>query len=616
MRRIVILVSVLGLVVSLTAASASYDDPGQDFDLASAGYDDPGRDFVLADFDLASPADAAVDGHDHSTHDDFSTEVAGHSIEAAALDTPAAGHLPDNDHARGLVFDGLRPGAQDGPCGGAYEIPLPNDKVVCTHGPDAGPAGVDVRAERSVADLAAAAADAGGTAAEAGAGMPCIGDGVSGSRVQAIYAVASDRTDRYAEIEPLIEQWAGAVDEVFAHSAAQVGGERHVRFVTDAGCGLAVERVVLSPFGDDTMWTTINELAALGYDRDDRKYLIWMDAAVYCGVAQTYPDDQPGQDNLSNVRSGFARLDQGCWGGTHSVEAHELVHALGGVQPSAPHATAQFHCTDEEDRLCYKDSADVVLTFDCPVDNARYLDCNHDDYYHPSPSPGSYLDNHWNVADSGFLHAGAVGDPVPPPPPTNVPPEVSAVAPASTMLGDGAALDGTVSDDGMPGPYAVTWSQVSGPGTATFAEAGAEDTAASFSAPGVYVLMLMADDGELTGDDSVTVTVEEVAPPPAPTSTTETFSGSITRKWSTRTFETTVADGPADASLTFSSGRGKKAATVELTLNIYDAADDLVATSTGRSPVELSLTLGAGTYTWEVTGSKTSFSLEVTHMTS
>ena len=265
--------------------------------------------------------------------------------------------------------------------------------------------------------------------------------------------------------------------------------------------------------------------------------------------------------------------------------------------------------------MCYKDGTDVVLTYDCPVENAFYLDCNHDDYYHPNPPPGSYLDTHWNVADSSFLHAGPLGEP--PPPPVNTAPTVSAVAPANVMLGDGAALDGTVTDDGLPGPYTVAWSQASGPGTATFA-AAAEDTTASFSMPGVYVLRLTADDGELTGDDSVTITVEEEVappPPPAPTSTTEVFEGSLNRKWPARTYETTVADGAVEATLTFSSGRGKKAARTALTLNVYDANGTLVSTSTGPNPVGLTATLGAGAYAWEVTGAKTSFSLEVTYMT-
>jgi uncharacterized repeat protein (TIGR02543 family) len=48
---------------------------------------------------------------------------------------------------------------------------------------------------------------------------------------------------------------------------------------------------------------------------------------------------------------------------------------------------------------------------------------------------------------------------------------------------------------------------VSGPGTVTFGNAAAVDTTAGFSAIGVYVLQLTANDSELAAGDTVTVTV-------------------------------------------------------------------------------------------------------------
>ena len=80
-------------------------------------------------------------------------------------------------------------------------------------------------------------------------------------------------------------------------------------------------------------------------------------------------------------------------------------------------------------------------------------------------------------------------------------------------LPDTAALDGTVSDDGLPNPpntVTTTWSMDSGPGTVTFADVSVEDTTASFSVDGVYVLRLTADDSELTTSDVVTITVNPI----------------------------------------------------------------------------------------------------------
>ena len=72
------------------------------------------------------------------------------------------------------------------------------------------------------------------------------------------------------------------------------------------------------------------------------------------------------------------------------------------------------------------------------------------------------------------------------------------------------ALNGTVTDDGLPNPpgtVTTQWSKTSGPGTVTFANAGAVDTTATFSVAGAYVLRLTADDGDLSASDEVTVTV-------------------------------------------------------------------------------------------------------------
>ena len=101
------------------------------------------------------------------------------------------------------------------------------------------------------------------------------------------------------------------------------------------------------------------------------------------------------------------------------------------------------------------------------------------------------------------------------PTPTNQAPEVDAGV-DQTVAGSGSAkLVGKVTDDGLPNPPAIlttTWSQVSGPGTATFVKASAAQTTATFSAAGTYVLRLEADDGSVAGNDDVTITVT-AAPP-------------------------------------------------------------------------------------------------------
>ncbi len=318
-----------------------------------------------------------------------------------------------SDAARGLVYTSLFPTLPGSPCEGvAFEIHEETGAVSCTHGPDPAPPGVDVRSPRSLATLQAEARALGPAA------VPCIGNGTSGRRVEAIYAVSSDHVDRYDAIAPLIRVWASyTVADIVAASAWETGGSRAVRFVTDPSCQLVVDHVVLSPAADDDFGTTISELRAMGYVASDRKYMVWMDAAVVCGIAQFYGDDHDGPSNLSNgsalVQGEVERTDSGCWGlgGTDTpVEAHELLHTLGSVQNSAPNSTSRFpespgaHCTDDHDTMCYADGPGVVIDIVCTDPfHERRLDCGHDDYFSTSPAPGSYLDTHWNSADNSFL---------------------------------------------------------------------------------------------------------------------------------------------------------------------------------------------------------------------
>jgi hypothetical protein len=325
---------------------------------------------------------------------------------------------PAQNLARGLVYHGLQRAQDDGPCKTGFELLLPGARLGCTHGPDAAPPGRDVRRERSLGELAASTTAAGTSTSALAGGVPCTGNGVTGKRVQAVYAFQPDRGDNYEEIAPFIRLWAGVVDEAFNDSAAETGGVRHVRFVTDPDCTLDVAKVELSPTGVSSLAGTAADLAAQGFDRPDRKYLVWVDAYVFCGVATVKPDDRPSLDNANNGdgQPGMvARVDRGCWGGVNpSTEAHELVHLLGGVQPSAPNANDNFHCTDDAEALCYDDDGvldglvwahgrQVPLRSVCGSAHERLLDCGHDDYFHTHPPAGSYLATHWNIAASSFL---------------------------------------------------------------------------------------------------------------------------------------------------------------------------------------------------------------------
>ncbi len=109
----------------------------------------------------------------------------------------------------------------------------------------------------------------------------------------------------------------------------------------------------------------------------------------------------------------------------------------------------------------------------------------------------------------------------------NIPPLVAAGGEKTITLPETASLMGQVSDDGNPDPpkrVTVVWRQVSGPGDVTFADAASVATEAAFSAPGVYVLRLTADDGAASASDDLIVTVQP-EPDLAPDVAHWTFDG-------------------------------------------------------------------------------------------
>lgn len=92
--------------------------------------------------------------------------------------------------------------------------------------------------------------------------------------------------------------------------------------------------------------------------------------------------------------------------------------------------------------------------------------------------------------------------------PHNNPPVVEA-GPAVYTGASVATLQGEVVDDGRPEgkPLTVRWEVLEGPGEVSFQDATAAATAATFSAPGDYLLRLVGDDGELWVSDPVAVHV-------------------------------------------------------------------------------------------------------------
>ncbi|WP_225884536.1 RICIN domain-containing protein [Streptomyces sp. fd1-xmd] len=430
------------------------------------------------------------------------------TVEAAAsapAAAPARDKEPDplaaapaNESARGMVYDGLQPAPKGDRCVGVYRT----GDGHCTHGPDAPPKGVDITKEippavketAPAADPAkpstddpatkegggrpqdAPAADGAATkdsapqpaAAEGGqtvaAGPPgqtvqCDGDGSTGNRVQVVYVHAPGK-DRYSEYVASFRKWAADADLIYSASAKETGGVRHIRYVTAADCTPTVLNIELPANALAEFSATNRALAAKGLDRRDRKYMIFADSQVYCGIGTFAGDERPGQNNQSNFGPSYGRTDSGCWGG-HTA-AHELGHNLGAVNNSAPNTSRGAHCTDEYDVMCYSDTPYYPKMRNICTNQAseNILDCNHDDYFHTSPKPGSYLATHWNIADNQFLMktrgGGGGTDPGPNPNPT--PTQKPSPTPTKKPTGGPTATAAQIQSNSV----VVSWPKVEG----------------------------------------------------------------------------------------------------------------------------------------------------------
>jgi RHS repeat-associated protein len=91
-------------------------------------------------------------------------------------------------------------------------------------------------------------------------------------------------------------------------------------------------------------------------------------------------------------------------------------------------------------------------------------------------------------------------------------PSVSITSNTTVTLPNELSLSGTVT--GFGNTFTTTWSQVNGPGTATFDTPNQPSTNAAFDAPGVYVLQLRVSGGQITQYAQVSITVNPVSEMP------------------------------------------------------------------------------------------------------
>jgi hypothetical protein len=236
------------------------------------------------------------------------------------------------------------------------------------------------------------------------AGSKCYGDGQSGNRFQALFVYDMRDNPDTINARNQIRDYLDRVDTKINDAAQSDGQTRHLRTVHGGACNPIVDNVQLSP-GDVVGIDEIRAaLVTKGYDRTDRKYelFVWFtipNSATNAFTTGSVQDDRPGQDNPNNAGPTYAWYGKPVWWnlidqGQAAVVLHETMHLLGAVQSTAPHSNGSWHCTDGVEVMC-----DGTV---CTGSLSR-IDCNKDDYFNVNPTVGSYLDTHWNTANSSFL---------------------------------------------------------------------------------------------------------------------------------------------------------------------------------------------------------------------
>ncbi len=176
----------------------------------------------------------------------------------------------------------------------------------------------------------------------------------------------------------------------------------------------------------------------------------------------------------------------------------------------------------------------------------------------------------------------------------NQAPLVDAGSDQEITLPASANLDGTTADDGNPDPpseLTVAWTKISGPGTVAFSDPNIEDTSASFSMVGEYVLQLEADDGELTESDTVTIIVIEIVndPPEVDAGTDQAINRSDVATLNGTVTDDGNPDPPSNVTTTWSKVSGSG----DVTFADADAVDT-TATFSAAGEYVLELTADDG----------------------
>lgn len=257
-----------------------------------------------------------------------------------------------------------------------------------------------------------------------GAGQSPI---TSAPSIRPIYAYAADQPNRLTSLGDELQQSLRESDQAVRQAS---GGRKGLRFDRNPACGntsadiqavrmprsLSGYYAITSP--TERFRAVVNDLETSGVKRSgsDDNFLVFLDrgadGAVAGGMAHRSPDDRPGPENASNTGGKVAVVygappsdgpdffPEDGWPHKGHLPLHEVFHTLGAVNEGAPNAFGA-HCLDGYELMCSGRGDPPRCGLERGWD--MRVDCGGDDYFNPSPAPGSWLASHWNIYNSWFL---------------------------------------------------------------------------------------------------------------------------------------------------------------------------------------------------------------------
>ncbi|GAC1409383.1 MAG: hypothetical protein NVSMB57_01990 [Actinomycetota bacterium] len=284
---------------------------------------------------------------------------------------------------------------------GGFLVRLADGSLHLTHGPDK--ATIDLPRAQPQRNLPASPSSA------------CV-DPATHHHVEIYYGYLAKAPNRHDQMVAEIRSQFTAADTTWldSQSIAKHGPREHLYVSCDSNNLPTIGTVHLSATvaNDDNLRfeSIVNDMQRDLHVNPLAHYWVFVDGATSMSFGgQSYvggslaTSDAAGIENPNNIGPGYSvNYGRTGWNGGF-IFAHENAHAMGAVQPSAPHATSGYHCTDGYDVMCYDDGSPQGKLYNTKACSSYVFDCSGDDYFNPKPAPGSFLSNHWNLADPANL---------------------------------------------------------------------------------------------------------------------------------------------------------------------------------------------------------------------